>query len=199
MCLDRTPLSANKALQPNLMNETQNAIDKLLVSALLFESAGRASAILDSFSGWLLGGYAAAIALLISQFDSIAKHLSPESIRYCLLVFLISLVVALIEKYLSSAIMAGSQGAAVGRDMVSRAPFNTATLSPEVIFFETERAMFWPIRWFVQRSFAKVKQGDFVAAARNVTRCLQIQGLIVLVQAALLLLAIYTIVRGLNV
>jgi hypothetical protein len=66
------------------MIETQNTIEKALVSALLFESAGKASAILDTFSGWLLGGLAAATTLLISQFDSAAKHLSLEAIRCCL-------------------------------------------------------------------------------------------------------------------
>jgi hypothetical protein len=59
--------------------------------------------------------------------------------------------------------------------------------------------MFQPASWFVKRSFAKVKEGDFTAAAINFTRCLQIQGFLVLVQAALLLGAIYTIYHGSNV
>jgi hypothetical protein len=103
----------------------------------------------------------------------------------------------LIEKYLSSVILAGSAGAAVGREMVSKAPFNAGNLNIEVIFFA--RAMFQPASWFVKRSFAKVKEGDFTAAAINFTRCLQIQGFLVLVQAALLLGAIYTIYHGSNV
>jgi hypothetical protein len=181
------------------MIETQNTIEKALVSALLFESAGKASAILDTFSGWLLGGLAAATTLLISQFDSAAKHLSLEAIRCCLFLFLLSVAVALIEKYLSSVILAGSASAAIGREMVSKAPFNAGNLNIEVIFSEIARAMFQPASWFVKRSFAKVKEGDFTAAAINFTRCLQIQGFLVLVQAALLLGAIYTIYHGSNV
>jgi hypothetical protein len=104
----------------------------------------------------------------------------------------------LIEKYLSSVILAGSAGAAVGREMVSKAPFNAGNLNIEVIFSEIARAMFQPASWFVKRSFAKVKEGDFTAAAINFTRCLQIQGFLVLVQAALLLGAIYKCLLSFN-
>jgi hypothetical protein len=98
-----------------------------------------ASARLDTFSGWLLGGLAAATTLWSSQFDSAAKHLSLEAIRCCLFLFLLSVAVALIEKYLSSVILAGSAGAAVGREMVSKAPFNAGNLNIEVIFSEIAR------------------------------------------------------------
>jgi hypothetical protein len=152
------------------MSEIQNPIEKFLTSALLFESAGKACAILDSFSGWLLGGFAAAITLLITQLASLTKYIPLSTIRCCLILFLVSVIVALIQKYISLIILAGSQSAAFGREMITKAPFNQPDFNPEVIFTESERAIFPPMRWFVRRSFAKVRQGELTACAINFVR-----------------------------
>ena len=68
----------------------------------------------------------------------------------------------------------------------------------EVVFREFESATFRPMRWFMSRSFAKVRDGDFTGSAKNFARCAQIQGILALVATALVFWALGLVVHGLS-
>lgn len=172
----------------------ETAEESPLIGTLLFEIAGKGSAVLDTFSGWLLGGFGAAVTFLIGKLDAIPKHLPVETVRYCTFLFLIAAVLGLFEKYLATFIAAGAQGAAIGRELgKEEAPLG----QPEVIFRELRRAILPPMRWFIDRSLRKRKSGDRYAAPRNFVRCAQVQGLFVLVEVVIVLLAVYAIAHSL--
>ncbi len=46
--------------------------------SLLFEAAGKSSALVDQFSGWLLADYAAAVTFLVTNSASLSNALSPD-------------------------------------------------------------------------------------------------------------------------
>jgi hypothetical protein len=102
------------------------------------------------------------------------------------------------EKYLASVIVGaaetGARAAEVGRQLAD----DEIEIDFSVVFRELEAATLPPMRWFVGRSFSKVKTGDFAASGRNFARCAQIQGLLVLFVAALVLWALWVIVCGLD-
>ena len=173
------------------MKGIPNLHEQVLVNTILSEINGKASSILDSFSGWLLGGFGAASALFVSKYDSIVKHLNPSEIQEFLFLFLWSLGVGIIQKFLSMIITAHSQGAAAGRDIGEKYAEKSIMLDFEIILSHMEKSIFPGARWFVKRSFRKLKNGDLVSNTQKQTRLLQVQGFLCLIQAVLVLIAIF--------
>ena len=175
------------------MKEIPNLHEQVFVSTMLHEMNGTASSVLDSFSGWLLGGFGAASALLVSQYDSISKHIDPQTIHRFLILFLWALIIGIFQKYLAMLIASSSKSSATGREMGNKAAANSTPLNFEIIFSEMEKSIIPPGRWFVRRSFEKAKNGDLISGARNFTRLMQLQGLLGLALAIVILVAIFKI------
>jgi hypothetical protein len=175
------------------MAEAQYLDEKLLVSSLLFASSGKASAIIDSFSNWLLAGFAAAITFLLGNIESLSDYLPGDTLQYCAYLFFVVLVLGIIEKIIATVVASASAGATVGRQIASQNLDSGAQLQASVIFSESLRAVLPPMRWFVARSFRKTESGDVTAAARAFTKCAQAQGLLVVAQVACVLRAVYVI------
>jgi hypothetical protein len=175
------------------MKEIPDFHEQVFVSTLLSGINGKASSILDSFSGWLIGGFGATSALFVSQYDSIATHLNQSKIHDFLFLFLWALGTGIIQKYLSVIITANSLGAEEGRKMGEKAVEKSIKLNFEIILCQMAKPIFPGIRWLVTRTFTKVKNGDLVSNSQNYTRLLQIQSFCVFIQAALTLIAIYKV------
>jgi hypothetical protein len=181
------------------MSDTLNSKEQELACALLHKINGRVSPSLDSFSGWLLGGFGAASTLLASQYDSLVKHVEPQAIRCLLTLFLLSLVVGVVEKYLSVIVSLSSQGSDIGIEVAQKALSDSAAFNLENVLLAVEKSVFPPMRWAVHHSFEKAKKGDWISLARNMTRVAQIQGLLVLLQAALVIQATYKIAHAFHI
>lgn len=177
-------------------SETQANI---FAGQLLIVATQKVSSSFDTFSGWLAAGFGAALALFIANLDSISKFASMGSIKCASLLFLVSAVLAVINKLLASFIAAGTtaaiEGAALGKDLAER----QVQIDITTLFAETEKALFWPGSWFARRAFAKAQSGDFAGPGRMYTKAAQLQALAVIIQAVLSLAAAVSIVRGLAV
>ena len=181
------------------MTEIPNLHEQVFVGALLSEGNGKASAALDSFSGWLLAGFGASATLFVTQFESISKHIAAPIIREFLFLFFWSLGIGIIQKYVAVILAFHSQVSAIGRELGEKAAVKSIPLNFDIIFSEIEKATLPPMRWYAALSFAKVKKGDLVSNFRNYTRILQIQGFLVFAQAVLILVALFTIASGFHV
>jgi hypothetical protein len=176
--------------------EIKNVHEKVLVNALLFEAVGKGSAIIDSFSNWLLAGFAAAITFLLGNLQAVSGYVSKPNVQYCAYLFIGVLLLGILEKILATIVGSASAGAATGREIAAENIKQGIKLEPQVIFQESERAILRPMRWFVSRSFKKAQVGDLTAAARLFTLVAQIQGLIVALQVLVVLRAVYVIAKG---
>ncbi|PMR89097.1 hypothetical protein [Xanthomonas arboricola] len=177
-------------------SETQANI---LAGQLLILATQRVSTSFDTFSGWLAAGFGAALALFIANLDTVSKFSSLSSIKCASILFLVSALLAVIDKLLAAFIAAGTtaatEGAAFGKDLAQREiEFDVTTF-----FAETEKALFWPASLFARRAFTKAKSGDFAGPGRMYTKVAQIQALVVVTQAILSLAAAVAIVSGLAV
>ena len=157
-----------------------------LLNDMLLTSAGVASKLIDSFSGWLLGGYGAFTALFLSQYDALSKHLGARSVRWTILLFGIVLLLGMIEKYISFLVAGATAGAEESRKTVGRQNLESP-VDAEFVLDEIEKAMLWPARWFVHRSIAKAKTGDIVSSARKFMKLAQVQGMVLVAQVAAVL------------
>lgn len=159
----------------------------------------KVSSSFDAFSGWLVAGFGAALALFIANLNSFSTFVSSASIKTAAFFFIASAVLAVLAKLLAAFVAAGTaaalEGAVVGRDLAER----QIELDIDRFFAEAEKALFWPARLFAQRAFAKAQGGNFAGPGRLYTKVAQVQALTVLVQAALSLVAAVVIVRGITV
>lgn len=171
------------------MSDVPHLQEQMLVNALLHEINGKASSVIDSFSGWLVGGFAATAALFVSQYESVSRHLGQFVLHRILITFFWILVIGILEKYIAVLIASASQSAAASRQIMEKMGEDSETIDTDFILSEIKRPIFPPIRWLVGRSFNKVKSGDLSSGARNFTRLAQIQGFLCLTQAALVLFA----------
>jgi hypothetical protein len=165
----------------------------------LILATNRVSASLDTFSGWLAAGFGATLALFIANLDTVSNFVSLESIKDASFLFLISALLAVIDKFLAAFIAAGTtaatEGATLGKELAER----DIELDAPAFFSEIERALFWPLSLFASRAFAKVSAGDFAGPSRMYTKAAQIQSIVVICQACLSLSAAVVIVCGLAV
>lgn len=185
------------AQMTNNLAKTENIQEKALVSVLLFEAVGESSAAIDSFSNWLLIGFAGAITFLIGNLDSLSGHLPPATLHCCISLFLVVASLGIAEKILATVIAGARAGAAIGREMGAEIASRGIELDVSVIFSQTETAILQPMRWFVKRSFQKAISGDIAATSRTITKWAQIQGALALIQALTILWAVYIIARSL--
>lgn len=177
-------------------SETQANI---LAGQLLILATQRVSASFDTFSGWLVAGFGAALALFIANLDTVSKFASLSSLKFASFLFLVSAALAVIDKLLAALIAAGTtaavEGAALGKDLEERG----IEVDISRLFSETERALLWPGSLFARRAFAKAQSGDFAGPGRMYTKVAQVQAIVVIIQAVLSLAAAGVIVRGLAV
>ena len=179
------------------MTPSQQA--NIAAGQLLIVAAQKVSASFDSFSGWLLAGFGAALALFIANLDTVSGYIDFSSIRCAASLFLLSAVLAVFQKLLAMFVAggtaAGVAGAAMGKDLADRG----IDLDIATFFEETKRALYWPGTVFASRAFNKAKSGDFAGPGRMYVKISQLQALAVLAQASLSLAAAAVIVCGLAV
>lgn len=169
----------------------------VFASQALILATNRASASLDTFSGWLAAGFGAALALFIANLDTVSKFVHLGNIKCASFLFLASAFLAAVDKLLAAFIAAGTaaatEGAALGKDIAERG----VVLDIPKFFSEVTRALFWPLSALARSNFKKTGAGDFASPSRLYTKAAQIQALVVIVQAVLSLSAALIIVRGL--
>jgi hypothetical protein len=176
-------------------SEMQAAI---FAGQLLTLATQKVSSSFDTFSGWLVAGFGAALALFIANSDSVSTFVSTRSVKSAAFLFLASAVLAVAAKLLAAFIAAGTtaavEAAQLGRDLAER----EVEIDLARLFAETEKALFWPAKLLARRAFAKAQRGDYAGPGRMYTKVAQLQALAVIIQAVLSFVAALVIVRGIT-
>ncbi len=175
------------------MSEPLNLREQALASALLFASAGKASATIDKFSNWLMAGYAAAVALLISRPVGSRPELPRETMRIFLMVFMVVAILGVVAKLLSILAVSASEGNSVGRELAAQAVKDGDPLDAGVFMSCVLRSMPRSMRWIAGPMLKKALAGDLLAGSRLFLRVAQIQGLLTITQAGLILWTVYIV------
>ena len=174
-----------------LMFRIENINEQNFVNLIRAKINLQVSSLIDTFSGWLIGGFGAAATLLVSQYESVSKHIGALEIQSFLNYFIFALVISIFQKYIAIIIKASSIGAMEGKELAEEFVQKEIKLDMEMIFREMEKSMLPVARCFVRRSFEKIRSGDLVSAFRSFTMLSQVQGLMTIVQAIITLFAIY--------
>ena len=175
------PLDARAAAQQSLLAATR-----------------RVSEGLPAFSTWLLAGLGAALSLVVANIDKVSKFIEITHIRFGLIVFLISLGVAVLSTYLSTIVKVVLGSLEDGEALGKRLAASPDPIDIDLFIAKFERGLLPPIRWFAHSSMNKAKSGDVVAGARMIAKLSQVQALLVASQSILTLLAVGGLAFGMK-
>jgi hypothetical protein len=171
----------------------QNPREQALAFAVLIAAAGKASAALDRFSTWLLAGYAATVALLVSRPVGSRPELPGETMKDFLLMFLMVAGLGVVAKFLSIVIVSASEAAAVGREYGLHAVKESGPINIEAFVAEYLRVLPRPMLWVVRPSMKRLLQGDLLQGAKFFLSAAQVQALFIALQVAVIFWTIYVV------
>jgi hypothetical protein len=162
---------------------------------------GMARAISDSITQlatWLLAGFSAAFALILANLDDVSKFVAIETIKKAVFLFLASLILAVLQRWLSTILQAGFQGGEIGEKLGAELGQNNIEVNIESVLLEVEKATFYPAKFLVIRQYKKVRTGDFTVGGRQQLKLAQVQGLLMLVQVVMAVSSLVVLVMGIN-
>jgi hypothetical protein len=153
---------------------------------------------LPPFCTWLMAGSGAALSLVVANIETVSKFIEVPHIRFALVVFLISLVFAVLATYISTmvkaSIAAQTESEALGKEIAE----TSKQFSVLLYMAEYERGLLPPIRWIAHSAMKKAMLGDITAGARMIAKLSQIQALLVACQSLLALVALGGLAFGIK-
>ena len=180
-------------------DKDKHLLEKIAVNKTLLLLAKHISSSLEKFSGWLLAGFGAAFALVLTNIESITDFVQITSIRSGISYFLIALFLGVIQKWLS-AIISSSFEASVGSEEIGKKLSESKDGADiEFILNEIKRSTLYPAKWFVTWQFNKILTGDLSAPGRMLSKLSQIQSFLIFAQALLVIYSILVILNGFKV
>ena len=172
--------------------------EKIAAQQTLLAATRRVGEALPVFSTWLLGGSGAAFTLVVANIEKVSRFIEITHIRFGLIIFLISLGVAVLATYLSTIVKAALGAQEDGEALGKRITESADSFNVSLFMSEYERGLIPPIRWIARSSMNKAKAGDIVAAARMIAKLSQVQALLVAGQSILALVAVGGLAFGLK-
>jgi hypothetical protein len=172
--------------------------EKTAAQQTLLAATRRVGETLPAFSTWLLGGLGAAFTLVVANIEKVSRFIEITHIRFSLIIFLISLGVAVLATYLSTIVKAALGAQEDGEALSKRIIASAGTFDVSLFMSEYERGLLPPVRWIAHFSMNKAKAGDIVAGARMIAKLSQVQALLVVGQSILALVAIGGLAFGMK-
>lgn len=172
---------------------TPNPSEAAYVGKILMAMASGISGEQTRFSSWMVAGFGVGLGLLVANIASVAPFIPPSVISYAVKIFLISVIVNVLQRYLGS-IIAGS--IATGKEVESIQSNGPVNLN--YVCTEIERVTLWPTVLIVRWSNRKVRSGDLAFSGRLNARLAQISAWLVLIQMVVLVFAILVIANGIK-
>lgn len=179
-------------------SEIEHLQEKVFLNSLLVAGAGKSSAAIDNFASWLLAGFGAALALLLSNMDSLTSALPLGCLKAASVFFIIAAGIGVVEKFLAVTISGAVEASEVGASIGEKAASLNLDLDITYVFSEAKAASYPPMRWLLARMLDKAERGDLAAPGKFFTHCVQVQAVLALIEAVLILFAAATIIRSLT-
>lgn len=159
--------------------------EKIFFNELVMASIGKSSALIDTFSGWVVAGFAGAVAFSLSNVSSINSISPPEVTRFALGSLAVVVVAGILEKFLAVLLGGACAGSAVAKENKEEL-LAAEAMDFDFIFRETEKSFLPPFRFMARWSFGAIRDGDLTASTRLFVKIAQVQGCIAFLQASIL-------------
>lgn len=181
---------------PSLSNEQR------AVSVYLLVQAKHYSESLAQFSVWLLTAIGAALALMLANLDNVVKFIPPSSVKAGMYLLLAGLLCGALARYLGTTIKAQiaviNEGHSAGYELGTEIGLAAGKFDWSVFMEELRKSLWPPVRFFTTRTFQQELTGGGLQSVRQLTKSVQILGVVTLLQTIFVLLAALQMVLGIG-
>lgn len=176
--------------------DAQEARTQLLANKALVAIAGTVASSWEKFTGWLVAGLGASLALIIANLDKTKDVLSVASVSQATRIFFAILVLHAVQKILAVAV-AGAV-ASDEKEALAKAdpPLNESEAL--AIIAHIEKSYFFPFSLMIRKTLQRIRSGDLVHVGRLVVRLALASTLLAVGQLLLAPWAVWVISRGLT-
>lgn len=153
------------------------------------------SELADRFSNWMLGGFGAALALILANLDKLSSTIPIADVRRAGEIYVAAAALGVIEKLL--ALWAGgmAKGFTAGLELGKGVDPKNFDID---VYHESARKGFLRMgRWFLDRQIAALARGDITFVPRMALKAAQAQGALALIEAVLVVIAAAVIISSL--
>jgi hypothetical protein len=158
----------------------------IFTGKVLSVAAQSVSESVDSFSGWLLAGFGAFLALLLANIDKLRGFIEISALRHAARFYFAAAILGVFAKLLGLMVTSATKGKSGASELTPDA----GDIDLDLYLETAQRAFFPHARWFLKRLVARaLEQGDLTYIDRMWMKCAQVQSLIVMVEAVLVLIA----------
>lgn len=178
---------------------TQSIDARTAAGLSLVAAASKVNEALSSFSGWLMAGIGVAFSLLLANAEKVSDFILGSHIRYALLLLLVCLVISVFARLLSALVSSALGGHEAGTILAKEIVSSGQPFDVNLYITEFERGLFPFQRWLARQTLDKAKSGDSVAGARLIAKLSQVQAMLVLFEASLVIVAAGILVCGLKI
>jgi hypothetical protein len=180
-------------MNPNT-TEGKNIVS-VAVGTTLTISAGYASASLDKLAYWFLAGFGASLSLILTNLNEIYAFIPIKSISYSAYLFLWGSVFCVIQRYIAMVISSCVSSSKEGRELGEK----FCHMDIDEFITQMKAAIPCILRPLCNGLLDDVAKKDFAAVGQMLMRLSLYQGLIVLIEVIVLLIALSKIVSGIQV
>lgn len=178
-----------------MSEEPKNINEGIMLGKMLSLMAIAVNTSLEKFSSWMLAGFGAAFALILTNIESVSKFVDIGCLKTGITLYLVALAAGVIQRWLGASINSGTMFSNEQEQLGADAPEG---INFENILSEVENVSFYPQKWLIRWQFNKLRAGDFAVAGKMLAKMAQIQGFLVLLQGALVISSIVVVLNGLG-
>lgn len=163
--------------------------ERFLASRLLTIASARASARIDTFTGWLMGGGAVVLGLAGGN-KAASAGVVHGSLYVAAALFFFAAILVVAEKYLAVLIGGMADSANHSEERVRKLLEDGMALDLDLVVNEMMKVVRWPFKGYADRQLRALRNGDLAASGRSIANLSYLQGYIAISAAAVLLIAL---------
>jgi len=168
-------------------DETEFTLEESVANNLLRVASQVGAEALGQFSGWLLGGTATALAIVLANLDILVRFVTIDEVRRTVIALLVALTLGVIARYVG---MIAASGATSGARGEALAPVPSVEIDFERVFRHVQDVTWRPARWILQRQLTKLRKEGLIAANGFLFNAAQLHAALVFVDATIVIAAL---------
>lgn len=180
-------------MEPNVVQPADRVEE--LTNKMLINIAGTIASQWEKFTGWLVAGLAAALALIIANLDKTNGMIHAATATTAIKFFVAVLIVHTLQKILAIVVASAAAGMEKPPLKDIAPPLNQVEAS--MLLDKVEDAYFFPFSCMIHGTLRRVRKGELAHVGTRIVRLALLSSLLALVQVGCSVWIVWVIARGL--
>ncbi|RYF61519.1 MAG: hypothetical protein EOO27_01670 [Comamonadaceae bacterium] len=167
----------------------------VLANQTMIGVAGTIASQWEKFTGWLVAGLGAALALIVANLDKTKDMLPASTASQAIKIFVVILMVHTLQKVLSIAV--ASAAASEEKQVLAKLDPPLTAEEAAGVLDHVEDAYFFPFSCMISDAFRRIRRGELVHVGRRIIRLALVSTVLAGAQVCLAVWLVWGIARGL--